>query len=49
MIVAANHELMLFLIFVGYALSGPVRRLFVGRTPATLPVEHAHERSGPLH
>jgi CDP-diacylglycerol--serine O-phosphatidyltransferase len=49
MIVAANHELMLFLIFLGYAVSGPVRRLFVGRTAATLPAEHAHERSGPLH
>ena len=32
MIVATNHELFLFLIFFGYALSGPVRRLLVGRT-----------------
>ncbi len=41
MIVATNHELFLFLIFVGYALSGPVRRLLVGRTPALIPAEHA--------
>lgn len=34
MIVAAAHELFLFLLFVGYALSGPVRRLVVGRAPA---------------
>jgi len=32
MIVATNHELFLFLLFAGYALSGPVRRLVVGRT-----------------
>jgi CDP-diacylglycerol--serine O-phosphatidyltransferase len=31
MIVATNHELFLFLIFAGYALSGPVRRLVIGR------------------
>jgi CDP-diacylglycerol--serine O-phosphatidyltransferase len=31
MIVATNHELFLFLLFAGYALSGPVRRLVVGR------------------
>jgi CDP-diacylglycerol--serine O-phosphatidyltransferase len=31
MIVATHHELFLFLLFAGYALSGPVRRLVVGR------------------
>jgi hypothetical protein len=31
MIVATNHELFLFLLFAGYALSGPLRRLVVGR------------------
>ena len=41
MIVSTNHELFLFLIFVGYGASGPIRRLIVGRTPATAPVEHA--------
>jgi CDP-diacylglycerol--serine O-phosphatidyltransferase len=32
MIVATNHELFMFLIFFGYAASGPVRRLLIGRT-----------------
>src|SRR2546429_5688751 len=41
MIVATRHELFLFLIFTGYAASGPIRRLIVGRTPAALPVEQA--------
>jgi CDP-diacylglycerol--serine O-phosphatidyltransferase len=40
-IVATNHELFLFLIFMGYALSGPVRRLVVGRTPTPTPAEPA--------
>jgi CDP-diacylglycerol--serine O-phosphatidyltransferase len=40
MIVATNHELFLFLVFAGYAVSGPVRRLIVGRTPAAAPGEH---------
>jgi CDP-diacylglycerol--serine O-phosphatidyltransferase len=31
MIVATHHELFLFLLFAGYALSGPLRRLVVGR------------------
>lgn len=36
MIVATHHELFLFVLAAGYALSGPVRRLVVGRTaPAT--------------
>lgn len=39
MIVATNHELFLFLIFVGYAISGPIRRLIVGRAPAGAPAE----------
>jgi CDP-diacylglycerol---serine O-phosphatidyltransferase len=34
MIVATKHEVFLFLVFAGYALSGPVRRIIVGRTPA---------------
>ena len=34
MIVAIHHELFLFLLFAGYAISGPVRRLLVGRVPA---------------
>ncbi|MBI1736110.1 MAG: CDP-diacylglycerol--serine O-phosphatidyltransferase [Candidatus Rokubacteria bacterium] len=36
-IIALNHEVFLFLIFMSYAISGPVRRLVVGRTPATAP------------
>ncbi len=31
MIVATNHELFLFLLFAGYALSGPVQRLVAGQ------------------
>ena len=38
MIVATNPELFLFLIFTGYALTGPVRRLIVGRTPVPEPI-----------
>jgi CDP-diacylglycerol--serine O-phosphatidyltransferase len=34
MIVATKHEVFLFLVFAGYALSGPLRRVIVGRTPA---------------
>jgi CDP-diacylglycerol--serine O-phosphatidyltransferase len=33
MIVAAKHEVFLFILFVGYAISGPGRRLAVGRAP----------------
>lgn len=36
-IIAMNHEIFLFLIFLSYAISGPVRRLVVGRVPATGP------------
>lgn len=39
MIVATHHEIFLFLVFVGYAASGPVRRLVVGRAPAVAPAE----------
>ncbi len=39
MIVATKHEVFLFLVFGGYALSGPVRRLIVGHTPAPTPAE----------
>jgi CDP-diacylglycerol--serine O-phosphatidyltransferase len=34
MIVATKHEVFLFVVFAGYALSGPLRRVIVGRTPA---------------
>jgi len=34
MIVATKHEVFLFLVFSGYALSGPVWRVIAGRTPA---------------
>jgi len=37
MIVATMHEIFLFLVFGGYALSGPVRRMIVGRLPAPAP------------
>jgi len=40
MIVATDYELFLFLIFAGYALSGPVRRLVIGRLPASPTAEH---------
>jgi CDP-diacylglycerol--serine O-phosphatidyltransferase len=32
MIVATKHEIFLFALFTGYALSGPVRRVLVGRS-----------------
>jgi CDP-diacylglycerol--serine O-phosphatidyltransferase len=37
MIVATNPELFLFIIFTGYAISGLVRRLIVGRAPVATP------------
>jgi CDP-diacylglycerol--serine O-phosphatidyltransferase len=40
MIVATNPELFLFVLFTGYALSGPLRRVVVGRT-ASAPAEAA--------
>jgi CDP-diacylglycerol--serine O-phosphatidyltransferase len=36
MIVATNHEQFPFLLFVGYAISGPIYRLWSGRAPAPL-------------
>ncbi len=39
MIVATHHELFLFLLFAGYALSGPARRLLVGRAAPVPAVE----------
>jgi len=39
MIVATHHELFLFLLFVGYAASGPLRRLVLGRVVAPAPSE----------
>lgn len=47
MIVATNHQLFLFLLFVGYAVSGPVRRLIVGRAAA--PVETSVKGPGESH
>jgi CDP-diacylglycerol--serine O-phosphatidyltransferase len=41
MIVATNHEVFLFLVFTGYALSGPAFRLVRGRTPVPAPLELA--------
>jgi CDP-diacylglycerol---serine O-phosphatidyltransferase len=39
MIVATKHEVLLFLVFGGYAASGPVRRLIVGHTPVAVPAD----------
>jgi CDP-diacylglycerol--serine O-phosphatidyltransferase len=44
MIVATKHDVFLFVIFTGYALSGPVRRLIVGR-PLAAPAELASKES----
>ena len=44
MIVATKHDLFLFVLFTGYALSGPVRRLVVGR-PLAVPTELASKGS----
>ena len=41
MVVATMHEVFLFLVFGGYALSGPVRRVVVGRPPVSTPAESA--------
>lgn len=45
MIVATHYELFLFVIFLGYAVSGPVRRLVVGRAPAGAPEPSAREQT----
>jgi CDP-diacylglycerol--serine O-phosphatidyltransferase len=34
MIVATNHEVFLFLLFMGYAVSGPAYRVWAGRAPS---------------
>jgi CDP-diacylglycerol--serine O-phosphatidyltransferase len=47
MIVATNHELFLFVLFAGYAVSGPVRRLLVGRAPAAASAEAAVSKEHP--
>ena len=39
MVVATMHEVFLFLVFGGYALSGPVRRVVIGRPPVPTPAE----------
>src|SRR5262249_38807694 len=44
MIVAAKHDVFLFALFTGYALSGPVRRVFVGRTHSA-PAERGSKES----
>jgi CDP-diacylglycerol--serine O-phosphatidyltransferase len=41
MIVATMHEIFLFLVFGGYALSGPARRLILGRPPIPTSAEPA--------
>jgi len=43
MVVATMHEIFLFLVFGGYALSGPARRVIVGRPPAGATAEPAKE------
>jgi CDP-diacylglycerol--serine O-phosphatidyltransferase len=45
MIVATNHEIFPFLLGVGYALSGPVYRLWVGRAPAAMAALEAPRES----
>jgi CDP-diacylglycerol--serine O-phosphatidyltransferase len=40
MLIMTKHDVFLFVVFVGYALSGPVRRVVVGRTAAA-PAEMA--------
>jgi CDP-diacylglycerol--serine O-phosphatidyltransferase len=39
MLIMTKHDVFLFVVFVGYALSGPVRRMVVGRTAAPAPAE----------
>jgi CDP-diacylglycerol--serine O-phosphatidyltransferase len=43
MIVATNHEVFPFLLFMGYALSGPLYRVWSGRAPAAAPLESPRE------
>src|SRR6059036_575582 len=46
MIVATHHELFLFVLFTGYALSGPLRRLIISRAAVPGPAE---ARPGDMH
>ena len=46
MIVATMHEVFLFLVFGGYALSGPVRRVVMGRPPSPAPAEATAGKDG---
>ena len=46
MIVATHHELFLFVLFGGYAMSGPLRRLIIGRAAVPGP---ADARPGDTH
>jgi len=46
MIIATHHELFLFAGFTGYAMSGPLRRLIIGRAAAPGPAE---ARPGDTH
>jgi CDP-diacylglycerol--serine O-phosphatidyltransferase len=39
MVVATNHEIFPFLLFMGYAVSGPIYRLVGGRSPLPVPAE----------
>ena len=39
MVVATNHEIFPFLLFMGYTVSGPIYRLVAGRTPVPAPAE----------
>jgi CDP-diacylglycerol--serine O-phosphatidyltransferase len=39
MVVATNHEIFPFLLFLGYTVSGPIYRLLTGRAPIPAPVE----------
>jgi CDP-diacylglycerol--serine O-phosphatidyltransferase len=47
MIVATNHEIFPFLLFMGYALSGPVYRLWSGRAPVPTGVSLDTPRESP--
>jgi len=46
MIVATMHEVFLFLVFGGYALSGPVRRVVVGQPPVPATAEATAGKDG---
>jgi CDP-diacylglycerol---serine O-phosphatidyltransferase len=48
MIVATKPEVFLFLVFLGFAVSGPIHRLVTGRAPAptTEPTPREHPQPG---